>query len=87
MDSTSVGKKAKEELDEKDKKIADLQHKVGILERSKEQEQKKFQMQVKEANGETEKLKQTIEKLKTIAKQHNLGIENLLYLFNQFQDT
>jgi uncharacterized protein with gpF-like domain len=70
-----VGKKAKEEIDVKQKRINDLQHKVGILEKTKEQDQRKFQNQLKEAHGETERLRQTLETLKTIAKQHNLGTQ------------
>lgn len=70
IDSTSIGKKVQKKVEEKEKKITDLEHKTYLLGKVKEQEEKKYLVQIKESQKEAERLRKELSKFKTILAQN-----------------
>jgi hypothetical protein len=73
LDETKVGKLAKKTVEQKDKEIEDLRHKVYLLNKVKEQDDKKFQQRTKENQTEMEKLNSELAIVKELLKKNNLG--------------
>ena len=73
IDTTTIGKQVKRAVQEKEKKISELEHKTFLLNKVKEQDLKKHQNQMKDMQSELDRVIYELDRVKAIVKQHNLG--------------